>query len=86
MMIKLFFYQKGFGLVAWEKYPTLRLLMEMTMTEDYNFPPQSSICDEFTCEKYRTIEITVSLILFKNETKVIKTFIFRHPQTKKKKF
>ena len=54
--------KKGFGLLAWEKYPTLRLLMEMTMTDDYNFPPQSSICDEFTSEKYRTIEITVSYI------------------------
>ncbi len=41
---------KGFGLTAWEKYPILRLLMEMIMTEDYQYPPQSSIIDEYIIE------------------------------------
>lgn len=48
---------KGFGLIAWEKYPTLRLLMEMIMTEDYNYPPQSSITDEYSVEKFHALEI-----------------------------
>lgn len=45
-----------FGIKAWEKYPTLRLLMEMVMTDDYNFPPQCSINDNMTVEKYNSIE------------------------------
>lgn len=52
---------KGFGLTAWEKYPILRLLMEMIMTEDYQYPPQSSIIDEYTIEKYRSAEINACL-------------------------
>ena len=36
---------KVFGRMTWEQYPTLRLLMEMIMTEDYNYPPQSSITE-----------------------------------------
>ncbi len=51
---------KGFGLVAWEKYPTLRLLMEMVMTEDYNYPPLSSVTDEMNVEQFRTFESQVS--------------------------
>ena len=44
---------RGFGWTAWEKYPTLRLLMEMIMCDDYNFPPQSSLTDDTTVDKYR---------------------------------
>jgi integrator complex subunit 1 len=36
---------KSFGRMTWEQYPTLRLLMEISMTEDYNYPPQSSITE-----------------------------------------
>lgn len=36
---------KGVGKHMWEKYPTIRLLMEMLITDDYNFPPQSSITE-----------------------------------------
>jgi len=53
---------KGFGLTAWEKYPTLRLLMEMIMCDDYNFPPQSSLTEEITVDKYRYDENQVCLI------------------------
>ena len=56
---------KGFGLVAWEKYPTLRLLMEMVMTEDYNYPPQSSITDETNVDQFRSFETQVNLFCFK---------------------
>ena len=44
------------GIKGWEKYPTLRLLMEMVMTEDYNYPPQCSIHGNMTIEKYKSIE------------------------------
>ena len=49
---------KGFGRTAWEKYPTLRLLMEMIMTEDYNFPPQCSITEDMSPERFRSMETT----------------------------
>jgi integrator complex subunit 1 len=55
---------KGFGLVAWEKYPTLRLLMEMVMTEDYNYPPQSSITDEMNVDQFRSFETQVNICCF----------------------
>ena len=47
---------KGFGHIAWENYPTLRLLMEIIMTDDYSFPPQSCLTNEVTDEKFRAIE------------------------------
>lgn len=47
---------KSFGQTAWDHYPTLRLLMEMTMLDDYNFPPQSSITDENSAENYIAAE------------------------------
>jgi integrator complex subunit 1 len=47
---------KGFGSIAWQQYPTLRILMEMIMTDDYNFPPQSSVTHQMTAERYRAIE------------------------------
>ena len=47
---------KGFGLLAWEKYPTLRLLIEMVITDDYNYPPQSSVTDEMNIEQFRNFE------------------------------
>lgn len=53
---------KGFGLIAWEKYPILRLLMEMIMTEDYNYPPQPSITDEFTIDRFHQLEISACSI------------------------
>ena len=51
---------KGFGLTAWEQYPTLRIMMEMIMTDDYNFPPQSSLTDEMTLERFRSIETQIN--------------------------
>lgn len=51
---------KGFGLVAWEKYPTLRLMMEMVMTDNYTYPPQSSITDEMSVEQFHNFEIQAS--------------------------
>ena len=47
---------KGFGLLAWEKYATLRLLMEMVITDDYNYPPQSSVTNEMNIEQFRNFE------------------------------
>jgi integrator complex subunit 1 len=37
-------------------YPTLRVMMEMIMTDDYNFPPQSTLTDEMAMERFRAIE------------------------------
>ena len=47
---------KGFGQRVWDQYPMLRLLMEMIMIEDYNFPPQSSITEDMSAEKYIAME------------------------------
>jgi integrator complex subunit 1 len=47
---------KNFGRTTWEQYPTLRVLMEMIMTEDFSYPPQSSITEELTLERLRAIE------------------------------
>ena len=52
---------RGFGSIGWETYPTLRLLMEMVITEDYAFPPASSITDQLGTEHFRAIENQVSL-------------------------
>lgn len=51
---------KGFGLVAWEQYPTLRLLMEMVMTDDYSYPPQSSVTNEMSIDQFRNFETQAS--------------------------
>ncbi len=52
---------KEFGFYAWNNYPILKLLVEMIITEDYNFPTQTSITAEMTVEKYRTLETQVGL-------------------------
>ena len=52
---------KGFGYTAWQQYPTLRLLMEMIMSDDYNFPPQSSLTEEISVDTYRLMENQASL-------------------------
>jgi hypothetical protein len=51
-----------FGYMAWQRYPTLRLLMEMIIIDDYNYPPQSSITDELTVDKYRAFETQASAL------------------------
>lgn len=47
---------KQFGNIAWNHYPTLRVLMEMVMIDDYSFPPQSSIVDDATIETFRAAD------------------------------
>lgn len=76
---------KQFGQAAWEHYPTLRLLMEMIMIEDYSFPPQSSIVDESAADKFRLSDAQAmqlernEIVEFENSfaagdpTKVLKT-------------
>ena len=54
---------KGFGYIAWESYPTLRYLMEIIMTDDYTFPPQSCLTNEFTIDKFRAIENQVHFFI-----------------------
>lgn len=47
---------KTFGRTAWCTYPTLKLLMEMVMLDDYNYPPQSSVLDDSSTERWRALE------------------------------
>lgn len=53
---------KQFGQSAWEHYPTLRVLMEMIMIEDYSFPPQSSVLDEGSVERFRALDNQAMLL------------------------
>ena len=45
-----------FGKMAWEHYPTLRALMEMCITNQFQFPPPTLASGEqvsnFQCQKY----------------------------------
>lgn len=47
---------KQFGNTAWNHYPTLRVLMEMIMIEDYSFPPQSSIVNDNSADTFRSAD------------------------------
>ena len=49
---------KGFGLTAWQQYPTLRMLMEMIMTDDYAYPPLSSLGgdESLSAESFAALE------------------------------
>ena len=52
---------RSFGQTAWDHYPTLRLLMEMIMLDDYNYPPQSSITEDHSAENYLAFETQVKI-------------------------
>ncbi|XP_025095936.1 integrator complex subunit 1-like isoform X2 [Pomacea canaliculata] len=45
-----------FGVVSWEKYPILRCLMEMVMTNNYSFPPPTTATDKKMMEDIRSSE------------------------------
>ncbi|KAL8588066.1 hypothetical protein ACOMHN_012104 [Nucella lapillus] len=43
-----------YGKEAWEKYPMLKCLMEMVMTNNYSFPPPTSATEDYTLEDARS--------------------------------
>ena len=45
-----------FGNTSWLNYPTLRYLMEMVMTQNYEFPPPTQISDDVTADDIRARE------------------------------
>lgn len=45
-----------FGETAWQKFPGLQSLMEMVMTNNYTFPPPTSVTDEKMAEELRARE------------------------------
>ena len=51
-----------FGKMAWEHYPTLRALMEMCITNQFQFPPPTLASGEqvsnFQCQKYYKDNLT----------------------------
>ncbi|XP_007467137.1 PREDICTED: integrator complex subunit 1 [Lipotes vexillifer] len=53
------FNPENIGLAAWEEYPTLKMLMEMVMTNNYSYPP-CTLTDEETRTEMVTRELQVS--------------------------
>lgn len=47
------------GLAAWEEYPTLKMLMEMVMTNNYSYPP-CTLTDEETRTEMLSRELQIS--------------------------
>ncbi|TSS23714.1 Integrator complex subunit 1 [Bagarius yarrelli] len=47
------------GLPAWEQYPTLKMLMEMVMTNNYSYPP-CTVADEETKAEMISHELQIS--------------------------
>nr|XP_015215216.1 PREDICTED: integrator complex subunit 1 isoform X1 [Lepisosteus oculatus]XP_015215217.1 PREDICTED: integrator complex subunit 1 isoform X1 [Lepisosteus oculatus]XP_015215218.1 PREDICTED: integrator complex subunit 1 isoform X1 [Lepisosteus oculatus] len=47
------------GLAAWDGYPTLKMLMEMVMTNNYSFPP-CTVADEETKNEMISRELQIS--------------------------
>ncbi|GFN78406.1 integrator complex subunit 1, partial [Plakobranchus ocellatus] len=45
-----------FGETAWQKFPTLQSLMEMIMTNNYTFPPPTSVTNEKMAEDIKARE------------------------------
>ncbi|RUS89929.1 hypothetical protein EGW08_002281 [Elysia chlorotica] len=45
-----------FGETAWQKFPGLQSLMEMVMTNNYTFPPPTSVTDDKMAEELRARE------------------------------
>ncbi|KAK3090472.1 hypothetical protein FSP39_012133, partial [Pinctada imbricata] len=56
LLILTAFNPRTFGLAGWENYPTLRCMMEMTMTGNYNFPPPTMATDGKAVEELRQRE------------------------------
>ncbi|ELT96897.1 hypothetical protein CAPTEDRAFT_224526 [Capitella teleta] len=50
------FNPQTFGMTAWENYPTLKCLMEMTMTNTFRFPPPTMASDDMQLEEIRQRE------------------------------
>ncbi|XP_055984334.1 integrator complex subunit 1 isoform X1 [Sorex fumeus] len=53
------FNPENIGLAAWEEYPTLKMLMEMVMTNNYSYPP-CTLTDEETRAEMLSRELQVS--------------------------
>ncbi|XP_030067172.1 integrator complex subunit 1 [Microcaecilia unicolor] len=53
------FNPENIGLTAWEEYPTLKMLMEMVMTNNYSYPP-CTVTDEETRTELVNRELQVS--------------------------
>ena len=49
-----------FGNTSWLNYPTLRYLMEMVMTQNYEFPPPTQISDDVSADDIRARERQVA--------------------------
>ncbi|XP_015974610.2 integrator complex subunit 1 isoform X3 [Rousettus aegyptiacus] len=53
------FNPESIGLAAWEEYPTLKMLMEMVMTNHYSYPP-CTLTDEETRAEMSARELQIS--------------------------
>uniref|UniRef100_A0A481C763 Integrator complex subunit 1 n=2 Tax=Sus scrofa TaxID=9823 RepID=A0A481C763_PIG len=53
------FNPENIGLAAWEEYPTLKMLMEMVMTNNYSYPP-CTLTDEETRAEMMSRELQIS--------------------------
>ncbi|XP_037669957.1 integrator complex subunit 1 isoform X2 [Choloepus didactylus] len=53
------FNPENIGLAAWEEYPTLKMLMEMVMTNNYSYPP-CTLTDEETRTEMISRELQVA--------------------------
>ncbi|KAM4697768.1 integrator complex subunit 1 [Rhinophrynus dorsalis] len=53
------FNPENLGLAAWEEYPTLKMLMEMVMTNNYSYPP-CTVTDEETRTELINRELQIS--------------------------
>ncbi|XP_067162748.1 integrator complex subunit 1 isoform X3 [Apteryx mantelli] len=53
------FNPENIGLAAWEEYPSLKMLMEMVMTNNYSYPP-CTLTDEEKCTEMINRELQIS--------------------------
>ncbi|CAH0555452.1 unnamed protein product [Brassicogethes aeneus] len=55
----------NFGSIAWDKYPTLRMFMEMCITNHFSFPPptMSSLEDDYQVKEQQIIALEKQKIL-----------------------
>ncbi|XP_017779364.1 PREDICTED: integrator complex subunit 1 [Nicrophorus vespilloides] len=56
---------ESFGRSAWEKYPTLRMFMEMCITNHFSYPPPTIVLgdDEFALKEQQTLALEKQTIL-----------------------